>query len=99
MNWDRITALSSIFIALCALILTAYEADETRKHYHLSVRPTAFISFYHRDDGAGWKFHTGGIGPLDLHSFKVEVDNKEVKSWTELSNTLQLPHPEDFQFL
>lgn len=99
MNWDRITAISSVIIALCSFILTTYEIHETRKHYHLSVRPTAMISWYNRSDGAGWEFQTGGIGPLELHSFKVEIDNKEVNSWHELVSVLKLPEPGQFYFL
>ena len=44
-NWDKILAISTIIIALSAVIVSLWQGFEQRKHNRLSVKPILGLDF------------------------------------------------------
>src|SRR3990167_560763 len=79
-NWQFITGISTIVIAVCALAFSIWQGMQTRKHNKLSVRPhlTAWVK---RD--AVKRFYSielinNGIGPALIEEFLIKVDDKVI---------------------
>jgi hypothetical protein len=81
---------ASVVISFCALLLSLYSACETRKVTHLSARPYIQLSFYYKEQGAGWTFRNMGLGPAIVHSFEVSLDGQPLRNWNELQSKLGL---------
>ena len=69
-------SLGSVVIALCAFCLTVYQANATRRHNRLSVRPHLCEKAYtdeHPLKGMTYTYEVGnnGIGPARIKSFKI----------------------------
>ncbi|GGQ13875.1 hypothetical protein [Shewanella litoralis] len=85
---EIIIAISSILIALCALVTTIWQGMITRKHNKLSVRP--IISVYvivSGDNTLGLKIVNQGLGPAIITSafikkngFQFRLDDRKYLS-------------------
>ncbi|MGU9962779.1 MAG: GNAT family N-acetyltransferase [Candidatus Halichondribacter symbioticus] len=88
---DNITAIATVFIAVCALGVTLWQGWETRKNNRLSLRPLLrFESTESVHDGVGqYKFFlvNRGVGPAIIESFILfSDDGKESYSDFESQN-------------
>jgi hypothetical protein len=81
-------SLSSMAIALCALVFSVYQACEQRNFQKLSARPRLIVSFNYNNAGAGITFGNFGIGYAMLKSFEVLVDGKPQPNWEEMCRAL-----------
>lgn len=98
-HWDTITAGCSVVIAACALIATLLQADWTREHNRLSVRP--FLNIYHQGerDGreVGWIVENTGLGPAIIASSEIWLNGTRIgkgisySAWEEVAEDLGLP--------
>ena len=79
-NWEVITGISGSVIALCALVLTIWQAIVARKHNKLTVKPylTTWSTILAENYFYQVDLINNGVGPALIKSFKVFVDNKEL---------------------
>lgn len=75
---------AGVVIAVSALALTIIQAQITRRHHRLTVRPhlTSF-TFTNKSPGKGvlvYKLLNKGIGPAFIKRFAIYLDNKAIAS-------------------
>jgi hypothetical protein len=88
---DTWIALAAQLTSLCALALTIYQAEATRKHDRLTVMPRLLVSYsYRADSGAALVVDNRGLGPVLVKTFDVLVDDSAVTSWEELMSRLRM---------
>jgi len=107
---DRIIALLAFLVSFAALGLAWRQTHLDYEHRKLSVRPRIYISFDYNNTGpnigAGWHLRNTGLGPAEIRSFAVVVDDITQSTWTTTFKALGLPpvqydqmmlHPGDFK--
>lgn len=78
-NWVEV---SSVFIAVCALFLTLWQARQIIKHNKLSVRP--YLSWSHTRDLTGQgkiyqiEMKNLGLGPAIIKKLRVTYDGDKI---------------------
>lgn len=79
--WSWLSINSSNVIALCALILTVWQAIVARKHNKLSVTPYLTTWTHVDTDKCSYAVEilNNGIGPALIKSFQIFVDGHEIK--------------------
>lgn len=94
---EMLVGVSAVFIGVCALFVSLYEAKLMRAEQRSSVLPILELarSYYARsnDDEQGkWRltFHAEnvGIGPARVLDFKVTVDGQAYPTWHEALEAL-----------
>ena len=94
---EMLVGISAVFIGLCALFVSLYEAKLMREEQRSSVLPILELarSYYARsgDDADGrWRltFHAEnvGIGPARVLDFKVTVDGVAYSTWSDALEAL-----------
>lgn len=99
---DNVIAISSVVIALAALVFSIHEGRATRRHNRLSVMPR--VSVHHHLSGRqgmlGIAASNDGLGPAVVTDCVVEVDGTLMKNdgdngWEAALTTLDLRR---FQF-
>lgn len=72
--------LLSCFIAMLALIFTAYQSSLTRKHNKISVRPLIKITTQHGDGKKNYSidFNNHGLGPAIVTKVIIYVDGVNI---------------------
>ncbi len=90
--------IASVIVAFIALLLAIYEGRAQRQHNRLSVRPKLGLSVSTATDSedAYISLENSGLGPALIKSFRLLVDDKDVreiglKNWTEVTKVLGLP--------
>jgi hypothetical protein len=97
LDWDTVTGISSVFIALCALIYTIWQGKKAQRHNILSFRPH-LTSWSHRDSDKGVyavELMNNGLGPALIESFAVLIDGKVIsgKQTEPLEKALKILFP------
>ncbi len=80
MDWDAVTGISSVIIALCALIYTIWQGKKAQRHNMLSFRPH-LTSWSHSEADKGIyavELMNNGLGPALIESFTVMIDGKAI---------------------
>ena len=85
---EMLVALSAIFISICALVATIYEANLERQNQLLSVWPRIIIQTNTGDHEYSISAVNKGLGPALIKTAKVTVDGKEANSWQEIFKEL-----------
>lgn len=92
-----LVGVSAVFIGVCALLVSVYEARLMREEQRSSVLPILELgrSHYVTDDSADrdkWRlsFHAAnvGIGPARVLDFRVTVDRQAHKTWDSAMKAL-----------
>ena len=86
MDANIIIAIASVFIATCALLFTAWQGWETRKHNKISVRPILTGETFDAERYSVEKdirrvsleIINSGIGPAIIKSFVLIFDDEEI---------------------
>lgn len=87
---EMLVGLSAVFIGVCALFVSLYEAQLMRQEQRAAVVPILELarSYYRSTDEDGvtrWrlKLHAEnvGIGPAHVRSFAVSVDGEQHVTW------------------
>lgn len=76
MDWSVITGISSVIIALCALVFTIWQSNQTQRHNRLSFKPH-LSSISHVDGQKGFYFTeiiNNGLGPAIIESYAIKLD-------------------------
>ena len=77
-SWEATAGISSAIIALCAVVLTIWQANVQRRHNRLSVKPYLTTWSHREDKGLQIDVLNNGIGPALIKTFKVYVDSHEI---------------------
>ncbi len=78
MDWNTLTGISSVSIALCALAYTVWQGKQTQKHNKLSFRPHLH-SWAHKNSNEGVyviEIINNGLEPALIENFTIKVDGK-----------------------
>lgn len=79
-NWQVITGVSSVVIALCALILSVWQGIQARRHNILTFKPHLGTSDY-SDSSKGIyivELNNSGLGPAIIKDFIIYVDGERI---------------------
>jgi len=83
-----LVAVSAVFIGVCALVVSLYEAKLMREEQRLSVLPILELGrshYTHDDTPENWRLslhaENVGIGPAVIKNFHVWVDGAPHKTW------------------
>jgi hypothetical protein len=97
MTWGEITATASLTIALCALLFSAWQGYQTRRHNRLSVSPrlTTWIDSSENQGEHSVELMNNGIGPAVIKSFELAVDGKDIQGEQEekIKNAVKIIFP------
>jgi len=85
---EMLVGLSAVFIGVCALVVSLYEASLMREEQRASVLPIIELarSHYTKEDSPDkWRLslhaENVGIGPALIGDFRVTVDGKAHPTW------------------
>jgi hypothetical protein len=91
-DWDRITAISAVFIGLVAVAVSAYTAILQREQIRAQVWPRVLM--YNAGTAGEFRIANKGVGPAIVRSVRVEVDKKPVGDWEKALARLGLQDEE-----
>lgn len=79
MESSDIIAISTAFIALCALFTTVWQSHLTRRHNKLSVKPSLSFDENIQQNGVDVKYSVknAGLGPAIIKVFALVIDGKK----------------------
>lgn len=90
-EWDRITAVSAIIIAIASLVVSITEMRDNKTFRRVEMTPSIGIDQgIHPDAGFHVEITNVGLGHAKLKWFKVFVDSQEVSDWYEAFAVLGL---------
>jgi len=77
-DWEVVTGMSSVVIALCALVFSLCQGKQAREHNKLSVRPHLSTWEHKEAEGGFYRLEliNNGIGPAVIDTFSIKVDGK-----------------------
>lgn len=78
MQWQVIIGISSVVIAICAIVVSIWHGVQTRKHNKLSCKPH-LTTWTHIDNDKAFYFVeliNNGLGPALIEKFTVKVDGE-----------------------
>jgi hypothetical protein len=77
-NWERYTALCSMLVAACALMISIWQSYGMQQHNKLSLRPYLETEFNYAEGGKFELYiHNNGMGPAQVTAVKYKVDGIE----------------------
>lgn len=91
-DWDRITAISAVFIGMVAVVVSAYTAVLQRDQTRAQVWPRLLM--YNAGTLGEFRIANKGVGPAVIRSVRVEVDGKPASDWSQALTRLQLQDPD-----
>jgi hypothetical protein len=76
-NWEKYTALSSMLVAVCALVISIWQSYSIQQHNKLSLRPYLQPVFNFNANGS-WDLHifNQGTGPAQVIDVQYKVDDQ-----------------------
>ncbi len=80
MQWQAIIGISSVVIAICAIVVSIWHGVQTRKHNKLSCKPH-LTTWTHSDKGKAYysvELINNGLGPALIEKFTVKVDGEVI---------------------
>ena len=96
-----VLGLTSILIAVCALILTVIQSIQNRKHNRLSVKPILEVNHHRLFTERSIVIKNVGLGPAVINKCNLLIDGieREITEniWDEFLSTINLPKLK-FQF-
>lgn len=93
-DWDRITAISAVFIGLVAVAVSAYTAVLQRQQVRAQVWPR--LAMYFGGTAGEFGIANRGVGPAIVRSVRVDVDGKPVRDWKQLYQRLEFEDGEPY---
>lgn len=80
-NWEKITALCSMLVALCALLISIWQGYSMQQHNQLSLRPYLETELNTELDGRWELFiNNNGLGPAHVNNVQYFVDGKSYEN-------------------
>lgn len=84
-----LVAISAMFISLCALAATIYEANLERENQLLSVWPRLQVGWV-TGEQYQIKVENKGLGPALIKSSEITFDGKPVTDWGDILEQLKI---------
>ncbi|MCH8538802.1 MAG: hypothetical protein LAT66_13655 [Alkalimonas sp.] len=77
-NWEKYTALSSMLVAVCALVISIWQSYSIQQHNKLSLRPY-LEQMLNTNLNGSWDIHiyNQGMGPAQVVGGYLKVDGIE----------------------
>ena len=89
----RVEVWAPVFISLCALGLSIWEAERTRLHDRLSVRPDCRLITTWSGTRLAISIVNSGLGPAKIDDFRAQLEDKPIRYWKELRDSLSVEGP------
>jgi hypothetical protein len=83
LNRDLLAALMSGFVGALALAVSTYNVYLQHKQVRAQVWPRLLLMPSLNSDGFTFDLENGGIGPAEIRTLRVFVDDKPVADWPE----------------
>ena len=97
-NWEKITALCSMLVALCALLISIWQGYSMQQHNQLSLRPYLETELNTKLDGRWELFiNNNGLGPAHVNNVQYFVDGKSYEN-IGIPVNYELHYSKDRQF-
>jgi hypothetical protein len=94
---EMIVAISAIFISLCALGVSAYEAHLVRKQQRASVWPHLMVAYGFTGERFAILVVNHGVGPARISDVGVTLDGRPMTDWDNLFLALSAgDHPSQY---
>ena len=87
---EMITAISAVFIGVCAIGISLYETSLIRQAQKGSVWPALGGGYSYNQDGFSYLLENAGVGPAIIEYILVEVDDEPIETWTEYFDKLNV---------
>jgi len=81
-------SISATIIALASLVFTITESRRGREHDRRSSVPRLGVTFWYKEDSAGFSMGNMGLGPGRLEWLQVLVDGKSQPDWRNMLKQL-----------
>ncbi|MFY0593005.1 MAG: hypothetical protein JXQ92_10180 [Roseivirga sp.] len=82
---EKITQVSVVIIAVCAVVVSAWQVEIAQRHNKLIVRPYLnFFSGWATEDSWALKLQNEGIGPAVIKSVSLTYKGQVYSHWDEL---------------
>ncbi len=78
MDWQIVIGMSSVVIAICAIVVSIWYGVQTRKHNKLSCKPHLITWTHSENDQAYYYVEVinNGLGPALIEKFTLKVDGE-----------------------
>jgi hypothetical protein len=85
---EMITAISAVFIGVCAIGISLYETSLIRQAQKGSVWPALGGGYSYNQDGFSYLFENAGVGPAIIEYIVLTVDGEPVENWSQFFDKL-----------
>jgi hypothetical protein len=85
-----ITAISAIFIGICAIGISLYETSLIRQAQKGTVWPFIGGGYSYNADGFSYLMENAGVGPAKIQYIFFTVDGEPIEDWSQYFQKLDL---------
>jgi hypothetical protein len=85
---EMITAISAVFIGVCAIGISLYETSLIRQAQKGSVWPAMGGGYSYNQDGFSYLLENAGVGPAIIEYIILTVDDEPMESWVQYFDKL-----------
>ncbi len=87
---EMITAISAVFIGLCAIGISLYETSLIRQAQKGSVWPALGGGYSYNQDGFSYLLENAGVGPAIIEYIILTVDGEPIETWDQYFDKLEV---------
>lgn len=87
---EMITAISAVFIGVCAIGVSLYETSLIRQAQKGSVWPALGGGYSYNQDGFSYLLENSGVGPAIIEYIILSVDDEPVDTWSQFFEKLDV---------
>lgn len=80
---EMITAISAVFIGLCAIGVSLYETALIRQAQKGSVWPALGGGYSYNQDGFSYLLENAGVGPAIIEYIVLTIDGEPLQTWDQ----------------
>lgn len=85
---EMITAISAVFIGICAIGISLYETSLIRQAQKGSVWPALGGGYSYNQDGFSYLLENAGVGPAIIEYIILTVDGEPLETWDQYFDKL-----------
>jgi len=85
---EMITAISAVFIGVCAIGISLYETSLIRQAQKGSVWPALGGGYSYSQDGFSYLLENAGVGPAIIEYIIITVDDEPVETWPQFFDNI-----------
>jgi hypothetical protein len=87
---EMITAISAVFIGICAIGISLYETSLIRQAQKGTVWPFLGGGYSYNADGFSYLMENAGVGPAKIKYIIFTVDGEPIEDWSQYFQKLDL---------